>query len=128
MSDPRYLHVPRLRGWFIVCLVLFLLGSFVPLAWKVEWGLHGAQHFRVHVAAFSLLGMLAFLNVNSWHKRLAAMLALVGMAVVIEIFQTVFFGNALEWSDVEADGYGMLIAFLLAEVLRRAGGRWRARS
>ena len=119
MLRSRYVNARHLGRWFAGCIVLLLAGSFIPLAWKVEWGLHGAHHFRVHVAAFAVIGTLAFLSASSFDMRFARLVALSVMAVGIEFFQTVFFGNTFEWSDLKADGCGMLVAFFLTELLRQ---------
>jgi hypothetical protein len=96
--------------------------SFLPLAWKVRWGLHGPQHWRVHVATFTLLGLMAFLSVTNLRDRVVRWLALIVIALAIETLQTVLFGDRLEWSDVAADVTGAISAMAITQLLE-----WRNR-
>jgi len=73
-----------------------------------------------HVLAFATL---AFLAHNAWPHRIWLMLSsLVSYGVLIEIIQTFTPDRHGEWSDLGADGLGLLIG----QVVVRLGG-WLAR-
>lgn len=119
--SPRFLGPRFLCGWLAVGIAVLLALSFVPLAWKPQWGLHGEQHFRVHAAAFAVMGTVASLTAISFHERQIRWLILIVIAVESELLQSKFFAIPLEWSDLEADGLGLLIALLAFRLLRQCG-------
>jgi len=121
MKLPRFLKPRALWLWFEVGLAVLLVVSFVPLAWKVEWGLHGARHFRVHVVVFAIMCTVASLTALSFQEKLTRWLALVLIGLESELLQSKFYAIPLEWPDLKADAWGLFIAFLMTELLRQ----WR---
>ena len=115
MPDRRLARV--LGRWFVICAVALISGSFVPYVWKVQWGLHGRQHFRAHVIVFMLLGLMAFLSVHTLQSRLRRTVGLGLLALTIEILQSLWFGNRFEWPDIQADIIGALFTLTIVQLL-----------
>src|SRR5215467_9874145 len=96
------------RNWLIIWSIGLTLLSLLPLHVKRAIGTTSELHDMGHILAFVITSVL-FLRCNrpsAWAGwRLWPVLV---FAVGLETFESVLYGNVLEWSDIGLDALGML--------------------
>ena len=114
MSNDRYdqisdaiLNVCRTPWPLGLWTVVLVVGSLQPhrvTAFSQGHHMHGA----VHVLLFGVLGSLAMLSTARRH-RVAAIVACIGLGLAIEITQSFFDRDGIEWYDVRDDAMGVVL-------------------
>lgn len=70
-----------------------------------------------HALGFAVLACLAY---RAWPRRiLLSLLGLLGYGALIEVLQSLTPDRMAEWSDLWADGVGLLIGATLASMMQR---------
>ena len=111
-----------------------LIGSFAPYPVKLLFGtplrhvaipgisaqfnLHGAMH----VALFGAIAWLLLKLFTRTRSRIVDVVCVAAMALSIEMAETLQSGIHVEWSDVEADLLGVVLAIAITLSLRARAG------
>jgi len=100
--------------------VAFLVAaSFAPYDLKLQLGTKGHFHLPAHFLVFVLTGIIF-----CWkpaNLRLKILWASAGClaALILELLESWFFGNLVEWADVAIGCLGVAVGFLIAFLFQR---------
>lgn len=79
---------------------------------------HGAGHVFLHIGLFGFAAVFPLLLSESLAQQTARSWYVLCLAIAIEIAQGVIYRQHTEWTDVQVDGIGILIAFLVIRLCR----------
>lgn len=121
---------PRLvlRWTAVIGVLCLIVGCLLPEHAKISLGTHpgeitSLQHRAFHFAAFGAAALFLLLRATNKRQKWRAGLALFGLGVLLEVIQSRFYGNGLEWWDIRDNGYGILIAFAAVGLWARLSKR-----
>jgi hypothetical protein len=121
MSDSA-VPVRRVNWGVAIAVVWFgclVLGSFQP-RWKAFLHSHGRFHFPLHFAVFAISAMAVLGFASSIGGRFLRCTVLIGLAFVLEAYQSALYPIRFEWRDFVADSCGVLFV-LLYSVIANSG-------
>ena len=99
----------RLSVWWVLTL---LIGSMLPARAKIALGTVGMAHDAVHVAAFGGAAVLLMLWARTRLQELGLAVMALALGAGIEVAQRMVTDNALEWTDIQLDALGAMVALL----------------
>ncbi len=110
-----------LRRAGAVWIVFLVVVSLQPL--RLHATIRGtAGHFFLHALLFGFAAVIPLLlSVNPAHESARAF-GVLCIAAALEITQGLIYRFRTEWRDLEADGIGILIVFLIIRVWRITSG------
>ena len=102
-------------AWIVLVVAL----SLQPV--RVRATSHGAGHLVLHIVLFGLAAVVPLLLSGNRTQEAARALYVFGLACAVEIAQSrIYHYHPPEWRDIEIDGIGILIAFLVIRFCRAA--------
>jgi hypothetical protein len=103
----------RIVAWFSVLIVA--AGSLQPARPRFVL----AHHHTIHVLMFSTIAFLFFRLSLDRSQRLWSALAICLLGLSLECSQYMINHHQMEWWDVRADWAGVLISFVLYDIILR---------
>ncbi len=84
----------------------------LPARAKIALGTVGMAHDAVHVAAFGGAAVLLMLWARTRLQELGLAVMALALGAGIEVAQRMVTDNALEWTDIQLDALGAMVALL----------------
>jgi glycopeptide antibiotics resistance protein len=113
-----------LRWAATIWIVFLVVLSLQPL--RLHGAIRGtASHIFLHVLLFGFAAVIPLLLSVNRAQECARVICVLGLTGAIEISQGLIYGFRTEWRDLEADGIGVLIAFVAIRFWRfRSPFKW----
>ncbi|MEX1000328.1 MAG: VanZ family protein [Thermodesulfobacteriota bacterium] len=95
-----------------ILLVIFL--SLIPTA-AIGAGMHSDK--LAHFLAYGGMGFLAYISVQSRHKKVYLFIFIISLGVVLELFQLYIPGRSASFFDIVANTLGATMGYLVVWIV-----------
>jgi peptidoglycan/LPS O-acetylase OafA/YrhL len=122
-QNPRFTPGNRQRvvGGLLFCIAALILGSLMPFGAKQAIGTAGSLHRAYHFLAFGFTALLLLSAQRNRRRQLLACLAMLALAIALEVLEHLIYGQPTEWWDIRDDSFGIGLAFVFGQlhIIRR---------
>jgi VanZ family protein len=110
----------RLIRWIAAALFLGALValSILPEPFKGLTSTHGLMHDAVHITAFLAAFLISAGQSRTSNRALLWAFALLCFGALLEVLQTMVYGNLLEYGDILDDAIGVIAGLWLVSAVR----------